>query len=407
MYALLLLSSKIGAQNLVQNPSFEELLVDSGYSISKYKDDPSYFRAYNIEITTCKDWYPVRFESDVYAKNWFSEKIRNNFVYKFPEDYIGRYFYGVPYNYRGVQEAYSGKSYVGLSTSSRPTAIQNELAQKLEAGKKYKIEFWVSSADFSSLIMSKIGVAFSDKKLKVGYENKHYEHLELINVIDDCYLLNREGWQKVSATYTANGDEKYLIISAFVIKHEYESKTDWIDHKFLKKHIEENMAREKKNKYAVGSGHQNYYLDDVSLSLIDTTIIEEKIPKCHFCLQEIKLPNADIAYKYPNIYFGENICEINDLSEYVLSKLIDFLKKNKLFKIQLTGYSDGLEKSYKDGISLNRAECVKRYLMKKKIDENRIILNQDSENKLVSPNDVEIGREQNRRVEFILTQDEK
>ena len=53
-------------------------------------------------------------------------------------------------------------------------------------------------------------------------------------------------------------------------------------------------------------------------------------------------------------------------------------------------------------LSNNRANAVMNYLIKKGINQNRLSAKGYGESKFIAKNDTEEGKQQNRRVEFII-----
>jgi outer membrane protein OmpA-like peptidoglycan-associated protein len=86
-----------------------------------------------------------------------------------------------------------------------------------------------------------------------------------------------------------------------------------------------------------------------------------------------------------------------------LDVLVDFLKENHEVKITLLGYTDNTgETNYNLNLSLRRTKSVKKYLVSKGINSNRIAVHGYGEKRPIASNRTSYGRSLNRRVEFII-----
>ena len=104
-----------------------------------------------------------------------------------------------------------------------------------------------------------------------------------------------------------------------------------------------------------------------------------------------------------NVNFATGSHYLNDLSKAALDNLIDFLKENRDVKIALLGYTDNMGGSeYNMNLSHRRTKSVKRYLVSKGIDSNRITVRGYGETRPIATNNTASGRALNRRVEFII-----
>ena len=98
-----------------------------------------------------------------------------------------------------------------------------------------------------------------------------------------------------------------------------------------------------------------------------------------------------------NILFDLGKADIKNESKPGLEKLIAFLRANPGAKIELQGHtsSDG-EKNYNRSLSYNRVNACKVYIVAQGVTEDRIIAIG------FAPNDTEVNRAKNRRVEMRL-----
>lgn len=91
-----------------------------------------------------------------------------------------------------------------------------------------------------------------------------------------------------------------------------------------------------------------------------------------------------------------------------LDKIITVLHKYPDTNIEIQGHTDNVgSESYNQGLSVKRAKSVNKYLKSKDISGARLTTRGFGENASKYSNETEDGRAQNRRVEFLITANEK
>ena len=104
-----------------------------------------------------------------------------------------------------------------------------------------------------------------------------------------------------------------------------------------------------------------------------------------------------------NLFFETAKSEIKTESYSELDRLVSFLINNPKINIQINGHTDNdgsadLNKK----LSEARAKAVKAYLISKQVTETRIIAMGFGASKPVDVNTNELGKQKNRRVEFVI-----
>lgn len=104
-----------------------------------------------------------------------------------------------------------------------------------------------------------------------------------------------------------------------------------------------------------------------------------------------------------NIMFDQGKAELNNESKTELDKVVYFLKANMSAEIELSGHtsSEG-EANYNRSLSYKRVKACKDYILSQGIDAGRIIAIGFGPDRPVAPNDTELNRMKNRRVEMRL-----
>jgi outer membrane protein OmpA-like peptidoglycan-associated protein len=104
-----------------------------------------------------------------------------------------------------------------------------------------------------------------------------------------------------------------------------------------------------------------------------------------------------------NIFFDYDKSELKPESIPELSRLIVLMKQNPAMKIEITGHTDNLgANEYNFKLAGDRAAAVKNYVITNGIDKTRVTSKSYGETKPIATNETEEGRQQNRRVEFVI-----
>lgn len=109
-----------------------------------------------------------------------------------------------------------------------------------------------------------------------------------------------------------------------------------------------------------------------------------------------------------NITFGNNQTKIDIKFIPELNKIVNFLNKNKNYRLELIGRSDksanvrtSYQYNYNKQLALKRAQIIENWLVENKIDSVRITISSEGVDSPLTNNDV-FGNEINRRVEFVF-----
>lgn len=109
-----------------------------------------------------------------------------------------------------------------------------------------------------------------------------------------------------------------------------------------------------------------------------------------------------------NVLFGFDQSVLSGEAKTNLDKLVTVLDKYSDTNIEIQGHTDSKgSKAYNQSLSERRAGTVSDYLTGKNITASRVTINGFGETSPKYANDTEEGRTQNRRVEFLITANEK
>lgn len=109
-----------------------------------------------------------------------------------------------------------------------------------------------------------------------------------------------------------------------------------------------------------------------------------------------------------NVLFGLNKADVTLESSQTLNKLITVLNNYPDTNLEIQGHTDNTgTNEYNDGLSVRRSTSVANYLRTNGIASSRITTKGFGENSPKYSNDTEDGRAGNRRVEFLITANEK
>jgi outer membrane protein OmpA-like peptidoglycan-associated protein len=253
--------------------------------------------------------------------------------------------------------------------------LETKLTVPLLKDKEYLIEFYISRADKSLSSIKEFGVLFSSINIWGLTSRGISEKPQVIFSSNKGYKSKKE-WIKLSAVYKAEGNEAFLILGHFNY-----NPTD--------------------NKPKIRC---HYYIDDVTITPIEkksdstsTVILKE------LSFDQI-LPKLGEIVTLKNIFFQTNKSELLPESFNELDRLASYLSETPNTLITIIGNTDNTGNEEKNRIlSEARAKAVAEYLTSKNIDKSRIKYTGYGSSKPIASNDTEEGKQQNRRVEFIIS----
>lgn len=109
------------------------------------------------------------------------------------------------------------------------------------------------------------------------------------------------------------------------------------------------------------------------------------------------------------IQFDYNKATIKPESHGLLNEIVSVIKENPhIKKLSIEGHTDA-DGAYNYNLKLSddRSQAVMKYLADHGIDAGRLVSRGFGESKAIAPNDSEEGKEKNRRVEFMITEQEQ
>ena len=135
----------------------------------------------------------------------------------------------------------------------------------------------------------------------------------------------------------------------------------------------------------------SFYNEIIDLSTDNRRVINARIEKLQ----------ADTKMELENITFATNSADLASSSYEELNRLVDLLKLNTQFKVELSAHTDdkGAD-AYNLKLSERRANSVVNYLKLKGIPTNRLVAKGYGKTKPLVPNTSDENRAKNRRVEF-------
>lgn len=150
--------------------------------------------------------------------------------------------------------------------------------------------------------------------------------------------------------------------------------------------------------YALYVSKENYVFKSLNFNYSDVTDFEPIILDIY--LDPIAEGSTVVL---ENLFFDTDRYELKPKSLSELQKITRFLNENPNTRIEIGGHTDNVgNPSYNRELSEKRANSVYQYLIQQKISPKRLLAKGYGAQKPVASNENEIGRRQNRRIEFKL-----
>lgn len=119
--------------------------------------------------------------------------------------------------------------------------------------------------------------------------------------------------------------------------------------------------------------------------------------------RDYPLDRIDVGRKIvlKNIFFDFNKYTLRSESSSELDRLVKLMEKYPKLKIEISGHTDNVgSETYNKTLSENRAKVVVDYLIKNGIAKNRLVFKGYGFSQPIASNDIDGGRQLNRRTEF-------
>lgn len=256
--------------------------------------------------------------------------------------------------------------------------IQIQMSEPLVVGQDYQAEMWVSHLP-NSLRVNNLGFCFSDTF--VDEITDGVLPLTPQAKSDVIAESHHQKWVKVSERFVADSEAEYLIIGNF---------------------LPDSLTKVKPG--PEGSlPYAYYYIDDIEVKKIPPIL---PIPIPEDDLSNIPL-EAGKTVPLRDIYFEYNQHELMPRSFVELKKLLKIMQSNPGLSIEICGHTDntgGYE--YNRELSEKRAQSVSEYLIQNGVPPNRTQFRGCGSAQPIATNATPSGRQMNRRVEFVVLENE-
>ena len=355
----LLMSKLLNAQNLVANGGFEQENICTEY------------------IKNCA------------PEAWIATSLTSNY-----------YFDDAPH-------AHQGRHFTGLIAGHiRSPMIRTFLVTRLlcsmRKGNRYTIELFLRS---KHPVLDSLGVYLSGNSFM--YEKRSFRQMSPLLLISDATNRILKEWTKFSLTYTATGEENFLTVGSF-------KKSDYL--------------------FSVlpdDGWHYYYFIDDIRVipedpnetlcsgaDSLKAIIFDEN--ERHSLLEKkrylysrtppvIRKAAATMYRKVdtliiPDILFSTASYTLEPKSHELLDKFYSSIRTLSIDSLVVEGHTDSIGKlQYNEKLSLNRAQAVADYIVKKFQTFSKPVLTRGFANsRPVSTNSNASGRQKNRRVELYV-----
>jgi len=288
---------------------------------------------------------------------------------------IGWYYKGAHFD--NVMQFWNSPTMYGCS-NGKPHCreyVQIQLEEPLVVGQRYEVQYHISHLP-RSMYSNNMGVYFSEKQ----YEYKTEELLQFTPQVQEKQVasITAKNWKKVTAEFIAETPAAYLIIGNFNDDEQ----------------TEVNQIAKQDFKFSY------YYFDNIS-------VIKKRpyvdVPEHPNELLNNKIETGEIIV-LKNIFFDLNKSALLPRSHIALQDLIDLMRSKPNLRIEIRGHTDNQgDSDYNQELSFRRAESVVDFIHTRGgIGKSRLQFKGFGDSQPSSSNETLEGRQQNRRVEFLV-----
>lgn len=307
-------------------------------------------------------------------------------------------------NKYGKEEPKNGDKYAGIVAFSygdkvQRTYISAQMKYPMQKGMKYCVTMYVSLAELSKYASNQIAFQFSSKALQqekgaiIG--PSHVLHPQK-KVISATY-----GWEKICGTYVAEGGEKFVTIGNFTANDGTK-----------------NEKTGKNNFKGVPAIAAYYFVDDIQILPVDPKKncdcggSQEQVSDAFYhkiIMLEDKMDAIQRIEAHTTFFpFGQ--AQLQEANKATINVVVDLLKSNPDYKLELFGHIDSLEQSFAQkrpafaDLSHKRIRSVMEYMISEGIEKERFIATPtdvvEPNEEILPEDDDHLKNAKNRRVMF-------
>ena len=282
----------------------------------------------------------------------------------------------------GETDARSGEAMAGITVygceGGKPHCreyIQIQLTEPLVPYQRYKITYWAKPLEGCYHIRT-LAIAFTVNR---NYSNVDERLMIRPDIVPGGFIANkRDDWLKIEAEMIAGAPAEYMVIGNF-----FDDETTQCERCESGTHLPFGY----------------YYIDDISMvkmpPILDIPVEEDDLSKA--------VLETGRTITLNNIYFDYDSDEFVPRSFKELNTLVKILQENPQMRIEIRGHTDNKgNDEYNMTLSKSRAKAVVRYLTDNGIEDYRLDSWGFGSSQPVAANDTEEGRQENRRVEFLI-----
>ena len=304
----------------------------------------------------------------------------------------------------GKEEPKNGNKYAGIVSFSygdkvQRTYISKEMKYPMQKGVKYCVSMYVSLAELSKYASNQLAFQFTNKALQQ----------EKGAIIGPSHVLHPQkkvvsltyGWEKICGTYIAEGGEKFVTIGNFTnnegTKNDKTDKTTFKGTPLIAAY---------------------YYIDQVEVTSsnqkqnCDCEANQEKISDAFYhkiIMLEDKMDAIQRIEAHTTFFpFGQ--AQLQEANKATINVVIDLMKKNPEYKLELFGHIDSTEQVYSlkrpafADLAHKRIRSVMEYMISEGITKERFIVTPtdvvEPNEEILPEDDEHLKNAKNRRVMF-------
>ncbi|MBS8239484.1 DUF4398 domain-containing protein [Marinobacter lipolyticus] len=132
--------------------------------------------------------------------------------------------------------------------------------------------------------------------------------------------------------------------------------------------------------------------------------MEAEMLRARMAEMEAEQTDRGMVLTLGDVLFDLNQADLKPAGEQTIARLADFMSEYEERRVRVEGYTDSTgDESYNQGLSERRAQAVRDSLVSMGISSDRVETRGYGEQYPVASNDTSSGRQQNRRVEIVIS----